>query len=178
MLAQLWSQLNEHDYLLVIAPRHPYRSANIAKQLMAIDKNIAIRSKGEAIDQSTRIYVADTLGELMAFMRDAELVFMGGSLVPVGGHNILEPAMLGKAIVFGPYMHNFADEAQRFIEQHAAVQVMDSDELRVQLKTLLVDSAKRRTYGDRAKILMQQDKDMVERYVKAINQYCDLVTLS
>jgi 3-deoxy-D-manno-octulosonic-acid transferase len=114
----------------------------------------------------------------MLFMRDAEMVFMGGSLVPIGGHNILEPAMLGKAIVFGPYMHNFADEAQRFVDQHAALQVMDSNDLGVQLKTLLEDSDKRRTFGERAKILMQQDKDMVQRYLEKINEYCDLSTLS
>ena len=177
-LAQLWSQLDINDYLLVIAPRHPYRSASIVKQLLAIDKHIAIRSKGDAVEPSTQIYLADTLGELMALMRDADVVFMGGSLVPVGGHNILEPAMLGKAIVFGPYMHNFADEAQRFVGQCAALQVTNSNDLGIQLKMLLEDSAKRRTYGERALILMRQDKNMVERYVQKINQYCDLRTLT
>ncbi len=177
LLAELWSQLSLSDFLLVIAPRHPYRSSNIVKQLISIDKNVAVRSKGDPVDESTRIYLTDTLGELMTLMRDAELVFMGGSLAPVGGHNILEPAMLGKAIVFGPYMHNFSDEAQRFLDQKAAIQVMDSNELLSQLKTLLADPAKRRTYGDRAKILMQRDKDMVERYVQKINQYCDLNSL-
>jgi 3-deoxy-D-manno-octulosonic-acid transferase len=86
--------------------------------------------------------------------------------------------MLGKAIVFGPYMHNFADEAQRFIEQRAALQVTDSNDLGIQLKTLLEDSAKRRAFGERAQILMQQDKDMVERYIQKINLYCDLGTLT
>ncbi len=178
LLGQLWSQLALNDYLLVIAPRHPYRSANIVKQLISIDENIAIRSKGQPVHESTRIYLADTLGELMTLMRDAEVVFMGGSLVSVGGHNMLEPAMLGKTIVFGPYMHNFADEAQRFLEQQAAIQVMDTDELQTQLKNLLVDPAKRRTYGDRAKILMQENKDMAKRYTQHINQYCDLGKLA
>jgi 3-deoxy-D-manno-octulosonic-acid transferase len=178
LLATLWSQLEPKEYLLVIAPRHPYRSAAIIKQLIKVDNHIAVRSKGELVNETTRIYLADTLGELMGLMHEAEVVFMGGSLVPVGGHNILEPAMLGKAIVFGPYMHNFADEAQRFLEQQAAVQVMDSDDLQQQLSTLLADPAKRRTYGDRARILMQQDKDMVERYVQQINQYCDLGKLA
>ncbi|MCG6968238.1 MAG: 3-deoxy-D-manno-octulosonic acid transferase [Gammaproteobacteria bacterium] len=178
LLAQLWSQLDLKEYLLVIAPRHPYRSAGIFKQLTTIDKHVAVRSKGDPVDESTRIYLADTLGELMALMQQAEVVFMGGSLVPVGGHNILEPAMLGKAVVFGPYMHNFADEAQRFLEQQAAVQVMDINELKRQLAGLLADTAKRRTYGDRARILIQRDKDMVERYVEHINRYCDLGNLA
>lgn len=177
LLAKLWSQLDIKDYLLVIAPRHPYRSAAIIKQLIKVDTHVAVRSKGEPVAETTRIYLADTLGELMALMHEAEMVFMGGSLVPVGGHNILEPAMLGKTIVFGPYMHNFADEAQRFLEQQAAVQVMDGDGLKQQLSDLLADPAKRRTYGDRAKILMQQDKDMVQRYVQQINHYFDLGTL-
>jgi len=177
-LAESWLQLNLSDYLLVIAPRHPYRSTSIVKQLRSIDECIAIRSKGEPVSESTRIYLADTLGELLVLMRDAELVFMGGSLVPTGGHNILEPAMLSKTILFGPYMQNFADEAQRFLEQHAAIQVMGDKDLQTQWKNLLADSAKRRMYGDRAKILMWENKDMVERYIREINKYCNLNALS
>ena len=178
LLAELWAQLNTDDYLLVIAPRHPYRSAHIVKQLIQIDNHIAVRSKGDPVQATTRVYLADTLGELMVFMRDATVVFMGGSLVPTGGHNILEPAMLGKAIVFGPYMHNFTDEALRFIEQQAAVQVTDADDLLRQLKILLADPAKRHTYGERAKILMEQEKDMVERYVSQLQRYCDFEALN
>ena len=106
MIARVWKSLNRSDYLLIIAPRHPYRSTAIVNQLSHDFAHVAIRSKGDSINATTQIYLADTLGELMAFMRDAEWVFMGGSMVPTGGHNILEPAMLGKAIVFGPYMHN------------------------------------------------------------------------
>lgn len=195
IIARIWQNLNRKDYLLVIAPRHPYRAAGILKQLscvsptaaelsvtqgtekrpLEIEANaIAVRSRGDPVIPGTKIYLADTLGELMMFMRDAEVVFMGGSLVPVGGHNILEPAMLGKAIVFGPYMHNFNDEMRQFLEQHAAIQVMDESELQRNIQLLLDDPAKRRAYGQRAELLMGREKNMVERYIEQINRYCDL----
>jgi len=178
LIAEAWKSLNRSDYLLVIAPRHPYRSAAIVSQLTAYFDHIAVRSKGDVVTASTQLYLADTLGELMEFMRDAQWVFMGGSLVATGGHNILEPAMLGKAIVFGPYMHNFGDEARLFLQQQAAVQVMNEQELQTQMQLLLENAGKRRAYGERALRLMQRDKDMAERYVTHINRYCNLSELN
>lgn len=174
LIAGAWKQADRGDYLLVIAPRHPYRSAAIVSQLTAFFDHIAVRSKGDEVTPSTQVYLADTLGELMDFMRDADWVFMGGSLVAVGGHNILEPAMLGKAIVFGPFMHNFSDEARLFLHHHAAVQVQDEQQLQTQIQLLLHDAGKRSAYGERAMLLMRRDKDMVQRYVTQINHYCKL----
>ena len=172
-IAKAWKSLNRNDVLLVIAPRHPYRSAAVVKQLHGQFDHIAVRSKGDSVNAATQIYLADTLGELMMFMRDAEWVFMGGSLVGVGGHNILEPAMLGKAIIFGPHMHNFGDEVRLFLQQKAAVQVSNDHELQAQMQQLLEDDGKRRTYGERARLLMQREKDMVKHYATHINRYCD-----
>jgi 3-deoxy-D-manno-octulosonic-acid transferase len=97
----IWSQLKRSE-LLVIAPRHPERCSSIVQQLES--KNIAIRSKDQPITDTTEIFLLDTVGELKNYFTKAKFVIMGGSFVPVGGHNILEPAGFNKAIVTGPSM--------------------------------------------------------------------------
>jgi 3-deoxy-D-manno-octulosonic-acid transferase len=116
----------------------------------------------------------DTLGELAAFMARAEIVFMGGSLVPHGGHNILEPARLGKPIVFGPHMDNFADEARIFLEHEAAIQITDDDALDRCLARLLESREERDQLGERAKSVVRQYEDIAERYVDEIAGQCNL----
>lgn len=171
-IARRWLAAQSRDLLLVIAPRHPKRSGAIIKQLQTLSVPIAVRSRNENIGTDTAIYLADTLGELLAFYKEAELVIMGGSFVPVGGHNMLEPAMLGKAIIFGPHMHNFADEADGLLAQHAALQVNNYDELGRQLNRLLNDPAKRQALGERARLFMNQNSDIAERYLCEIAAAC------
>ena len=173
-LARMWLALSTGDTLLVIAPRHPNRSASIIKQLRSLSIHFAVRSRNEPIQTDTRVYLADTLGELTGFMASAELVVMGGSFVPVGGHNILEPAMLGKAILFGPDMHNFSEEADGLLDHRAAIQVNDYQQLGEQLLSLLQDDAKRRTLEDRARKFMQSSSDVLEHYLSAIKTHCQL----
>jgi len=114
------------------------------------------------------------LGELTGFMASAELVIMGGSFVPVGGHNILEPAMLGKAMLFGPSMHNFVEETKGLLEQQAAIQVDGYQQLKHKLTDLLQDNSKRQVLGERAQQFMQQNSDVLDKYVSEIKTYCQL----
>ena len=93
------------NLLTVIAPRHAQRGAEIAQKLPG---QVALRSRGDAITPATAFYIADTMGELGLFYRLCEIVFMGGSLVPHGGQNPLEPLKLRCAIITGPHTHNFA----------------------------------------------------------------------
>ncbi len=173
-LASMWLAIAKSDELLVIAPRHPNRSGNIIKQLKSLSVNFAVRSRDEPVQADTRIYLADTLGELTGFMASAELVVMGGSFVPVGGHNILEPAMLGKAILFGPQMHNFKDETAGLLEQRAVVQVNDYEQLAEQITNLLQDHARRQTLQDRARQFMQSNSNVLQHYLAAIKHHCQL----
>jgi 3-deoxy-D-manno-octulosonic-acid transferase len=85
------------------------------------------------------VYLLDTVGELNNWFAGARLVIMGGSFIPRGGHNLLEPAHFGKAVIFGPSMENFAEEARLMLDQHAAVQVMSIDELCHQLQHFLTN---------------------------------------
>jgi 3-deoxy-D-manno-octulosonic-acid transferase len=166
LFLKAWRQAgNEH--LLVIAPRHPKRLDAVLADVKPFGP-IAVRSRGEAVSQDTRVYVADTFGELEAFMAGAELVFMGGSLVPKGGHNVLEPARLGKAVVFGPHMENFAEEARLLLQQGAAMQVDDS-QLAGTLSELLAAPARREAMGQRARTAVAARADIAVRYVDALD---------
>ncbi|MCW9029867.1 MAG: 3-deoxy-D-manno-octulosonic acid transferase, partial [Gammaproteobacteria bacterium] len=99
MVVEAWLKSNHQDHLLIIVPRHPNRISEILTQLKSLNLNIAVRSKNDPITTATDVYIADTIGELKAFIAGSDFVLMGGSFVPKGGHNILEVAQLGKAVI-------------------------------------------------------------------------------
>ncbi len=172
-ILKLW-KTQQRRHLLVIAPRHPDRLTDILKQLQPLSDNIAVRSRNDPVSSQTEVYIIDTVGELTMFMASADLVFMGGSLVRSGGHNILEPARLGKTIVFGPHMDNFLDESEVLLAHGAAIQISDDEELKACLARLLESKEERDEVGARAQSLVQQYQDVAERYVDEIEARCNL----
>ncbi|HEY0719649.1 MAG TPA: glycosyltransferase N-terminal domain-containing protein [Gammaproteobacteria bacterium] len=170
LILDAWEKSGIDHCLLVIAPRHPQRLSAILKEVG--ERPVAIRSRSEAVTAKTSIYIADTFGELPALMLGAELVFMGGSLVPKGGQNLLEPAALGKAIVFGPHQENFSNEAAILLDEEGAVQVSDSNTLAVALRSLLDDGARRERLGMNARAAVEARRDMAERYYQALLSWC------
>lgn len=127
------------DLLTVIVPRHPERGAELASELRAGGEIVAQRSLGDQLDEATGIYLADTLGELGLFYRLASLAFIGGSLVPHGGHNPLEAARLGCPPLFGPHTANFDDMTARLLDVGAARRVGDAEDLARVVDALLAD---------------------------------------
>ncbi|OGI63683.1 MAG: hypothetical protein A2W18_01475 [Candidatus Muproteobacteria bacterium RBG_16_60_9] len=120
----------------------------------------------------TEVYLADTLGELGPFMAGAELVVMGGSFEPFGGHNILEPARLGKAIIFGPHMENFAEEAALLCANEAAVQLTSIDALTPCLNELLAQPDKAAALGKNAARLIAARAGVIDDYLAALAELC------
>ncbi|MDH5180673.1 MAG: hypothetical protein OEZ39_08220 [Gammaproteobacteria bacterium] len=171
-IVQAWQTSAQRERLLVIAPRHPHRLETILKQLAPLTDQIAVRSRQEPVTAETRIYLADTLGELPGFIAGSEFVIMGGSFVPLGGQNILEAGMLGKAVVFGPHMHNFKDEAALFVEHQAGVQLTDIAELPAQIDALSADQAHCTELGRNGQLLMQGYAGMIDRYVTDLGDLC------
>ena len=128
--------------LLIIVPRHPERGLEIASILTKENFKIRLRSKKDKISSDTQIYIADTLGELGLWYRVAPVSFVGGSLVPIGGHNPFEPAALGSAILHGPYVENFKEIYNRLNVAGAAVKIEEASELGVKLiETLSPENA-------------------------------------
>lgn len=160
--------------LLVIVPRHPKRAATIIKQLRQQQVEIAVRSKKEAITASTRVYLADTFGELQNFMAGAEFVIMGGSFLPFGGQNILEAANNGKAVIFGPHMDNFLDEAKLFLQQQAGIQVQSLSELGACIARLCVDTAFSAQMGSNGLALINAQRDIAQRYLTQLQKLLSL----
>ncbi len=174
-VALLWQQMGQQTEqetqgrLLVIAPRHPKRLSSIVSQLTAIftKEQIAVRSRNDTITADTQIYLADTLGELEGFMAGADCVFMGGSLIPHGGQNILEPARLGKPIVFGPHMSNFTEETQLLLQANGAKQVTDSQALRETLTHWLKHPEVASDFGKNAAQLLSAQDTVLDDYLQA-----------
>lgn len=177
-IAQLWQQMGSKTQkrLLVIAPRHPQRREEILKQLddQFTKQQIAVRSRDDAISADTQIYLADTLGELESFMAGADCVFMGGSLIPHGGQNILEPARLGRPIVFGPHMHNFAEETELLLQADGAKQVTDTQALSDVLSSWLAQPQTATEFGQKAAHVLSKQSSVLDDYLQTITALCKL----
>jgi 3-deoxy-D-manno-octulosonic-acid transferase len=174
-IARAWLASDLRDsHLLVIVPRHPRRKQAILEKLRPLGARLAVRSDGEAVDRDTEIHLADTFGELPGFIAGADLVFIGGSLIPRGGQNVIEVARAGKPALFGPHMENFADERDLLLDNDAALAVVDADALIRAMTDLLHDAERRRAIGDRARALVESRGDVVGRYLDAIAPWLDV----
>lgn len=170
LIVKAWQDSGRRE-LLVIAPRHIERINNILADLQHFNLNMVIRSKHEPLYEHTDVYIADTFGELPGFMAGSELVIMGGSFVAKGGHNILEAAALGKAVITGPHMENFAEEAVTLLQARALYQCSDSSQLTVALQALLQDDAQRQQLADRAQALMAEQGLVLQHYAEALQAW-------
>jgi 3-deoxy-D-manno-octulosonic-acid transferase len=137
------------NLLTIIVPRHPQRGPQIAASLEPLFR-VARRSKGELPRRDTEIYIADTLGELGVFYRLSPLAVMGGSFVPHGGQNPLEPARLGVAVLSGPHIGNFRDIYRALVDSGGAEVLASNDQLTQRAGQLLTDGAELRRRGHAA----------------------------
>ena len=155
--------------LLIIAARHPERFDEV-ERLCRHEGLVAIRRTELLIDAESRAdaVVLDTIGELAQLYQLATVVFIGGSLVPAGGHNILEPALYGKPIVFGPYMQNFGEIADAFLSNHAAIQVRSETELEETILSLIGDPVRRARVGAAARALVESNRGARDRTLAVI----------
>ena len=159
--------------LLVIAPRHPERGEAIATLLSAQGFRVARRSTGEPITPAVDIYVADTLGELGLFYSAVPVAFMGGSLVPHGGQNPIEPLRLGAAVLHGPHVHNFHAVYEAIDGEEPACRVADAAGLAAAASRLLDDPARRAAAAAKAAGALGPFAGALDRTVAALSPYLD-----
>jgi len=170
MLAAFAAVRRAHpNALLIIAPRKPERFGE-AESLARAEGLHVVRRSELAVDAEPRadVVILDSIGELAYVFQVASVVFVGGSLVDHGGHNILEPAVHGKPIVFGPHMQNFAEIAAAFLQSQAAVQVTDAAELSQVVLRLIGDSVERARLGAAARALVEANRGAKPRTLEAI----------
>jgi 3-deoxy-D-manno-octulosonic-acid transferase len=158
-------------FLLVLAPRHPERSAAIQTQIEHLGMNYSVRSKAQAIDQSTEVYLADTLGELKALMAYARVVIMGGSFDTTGGHNLMEPAALGCTIITGPSDCNITEDIAMLGINSGVLQVASMASCWRAIGELLENPAQAEALGGEAQSRLVQQPDILRQYLAAIKPW-------
>ena len=159
------------DLLLVIAPRHPNRSDTIQKQIEQLGLAYAVRSESQVIGKQTRVYLADTLGELKSLMAYARIVVMGGSFDNTGGHNLNEAAALGRAIITGPSDSNIAEDISMLGNGKGILQVADMQQCWQTILDLLDHPHRAEALGMEAKIRLARQPDIISIYMKAIEPW-------
>ena len=155
--------------LLIIAARQPQRFAEV-ERLCRQEGLSTVRRTDLLIDAEPRAdaVVLDTIGELAEIYQIATVVFVGGSLVPAGGHNILEPAVFGKPIVFGPHMENFGEIAEAFLANGAAIQVRSERELDDAIVGLMGDPVRRARLGAAARALVEANRGAKDKTMAVV----------
>jgi 3-deoxy-D-manno-octulosonic-acid transferase len=165
---EVYRRLQPHypDLLLVLAPRHMERIDAVVRHVQAARCQPVRRSMCTSAEAASRaglehdhaVLILDTLGELAALYQLCAIAFVGGSLVPVGGHNILEPAVFAKPLLFGPYMHHFPEIAQLLCEADGAVQVHNAEEVYTQVERMLQHPHDAAALGRRALQALQANR--------------------
>ncbi len=161
------------DLLTLIVPRHPDRGPAVAAALQAAGLAVARQAAEQAIEPDTQVYVADTLGELGLWYRLAEVVFVGGSLVDMGGHNPLEPAKLDSALICGPHTSNIVQVAREMIEAGALRRVGDAETLAAAVAALLDDPAARRAQIEAARRYAETQSGVLDNILAALTPLLD-----
>jgi 3-deoxy-D-manno-octulosonic-acid transferase len=148
--------------LLLIVPRHPERFAEVGA--LCDQQNLAVvtRTSKQTCKPATDVYLADTMGELKMLYAAADVAFIGGSMVPVGGHNLLEAAAIGLPVLFGPYMANFKDIAHKVLACEAAIQCQDKEAIVKATLSLHSDSGYRNVLIENGKSFIQANRGAIE----------------
>ena len=157
---------------MVLAPRHPERFGEVERLLK--NSGVSFHRKSRIADEllfERDVLLLDTLGELQDFFALGDVAFVGGSLVDIGGHNVLEPARYGKPILFGPYMRNFKAIATELKNKGGAIEVRDAQSLTAVVSELLSDDGKREAVGEKALMVANNGHGVVERNLALVERY-------
>jgi 3-deoxy-D-manno-octulosonic-acid transferase len=158
------------DALLLIAPRHPERFRQVEGAVRNLGFTAAVRSVDGLPGHATQCFVIDTMGELMPFFASADVAFVGGSLVPIGGHNVLEPAALSTPVVVGPHTFNFEEITNTLVQEGGGIRVQEASELGDAVRGLLRDGDERRQMGDLARHVFESERGAVERVMRLVDR--------
>ncbi|HLB25841.1 MAG TPA: 3-deoxy-D-manno-octulosonic acid transferase [Nitrospirota bacterium] len=160
------------DSFLVIAPRHPERFSQV-EDLIRSGGMPCVRKSASAGERLTApcVMLLDTMGELASFYRVCDVVFVGGSWTAVGGHNVLEPAAFGKAVFFGPHMHNFEEISRILKSCGVGIEVKDGRELAAEAVRLLREPARVEAVGKAAKEALMRNRGALDRNVELVERF-------
>jgi len=164
------------DLVILLAPRHPERFSEVSTLL----ENKGFRSirrteiKPSSTPDNFEVILLDTIGELFKFYSIGTVIFIGGSLVPIGGHNILEPAIYKKAVLFGPFMDNFSEISQILEERGAGIRVRNEEEFFFQGRKLLLNGDLRESLGRSALEVIEENQGALRKSIEVIERFLNL----
>ncbi len=157
------------DVLLVLVPRHPERADGVESLCKRQGYQVMRRSKDQGEDVAD-IYLVDTLGELTQFFAACDLAFIGGSLVPIGGHNMIEASAMGVAVVFGPHLFNFQEISDQLVQADAASKVDDVAGLAEMTTVLLKDANLRHELGENGREFIKANRGALQRLTELVEK--------
>ena len=149
--------------LLILVPRHPERFAGVRTLIENRGFNVVSRTEELTCDTAVEVFLLDTMGEVPLFYAASDIAFVGGSLVPVGGHNQLEPAAQGLPIIFGPHVFNAHDLADMFVELGACRVVENATDLATTIAELIADPHEAEKMGQKGLALLEENRGALER---------------
>ena len=158
------------ELLLVIVPRHPERFLDVKKLCEQLQLGVAMRSAGDRVYRETDVYLVDTMGELKMLYAASDVAFVGGSMVPSGGHNILECAAVGVPVMFGPHMANFKEIARGVLSHNAAIQCQNKDDIIHAILALYEQPSYREELSEKGKAFVLQNQGAVARICTMLDQ--------
>lgn len=162
------------DSVLVLVPRHPERFSAVAALARRRGFRTVLRSEAPESCDDADVFIGDTMGELPLFYAASDVAFVGGSLVPVGGHNMLEPAALELPLILGPHLFNFKEISRLMLERGAARRVTDTEGLISTVVELLGDANLRHRIGEQAKAVVDENRGALDRLMALVVQYIPL----
>jgi 3-deoxy-D-manno-octulosonic-acid transferase len=158
------------DFLLVLVPRHPERFNMVAELVQSYGFTMLKRSIGQVCSPATEVFLVDTMGELGIFYQIADIAFVGGSLVPVGGHNALEAAAAGIPVIMGPYLHKCTEVIQAMLVARAMVIIKDTTSLAEVLLNWIHSDVTRKEIGANAKAVFMQNQGATSKILEIIKE--------
>lgn len=161
--------------LLILVPRHPERFNSIANLIEQQHFSLQRRSQPQDFSSATAVYLADSMGELLLMYAVADVAFVGGSLVQIGGHNMLEPAALSKPILVGPHLFNFAEISEMLLTANAMRKITRADELANEVLHLFEDAQYRKTCGENALRVVENNRGGLHKQTELIATYVNVV---
>ena len=159
---------NHPEVLLVLVPRHPQRFPAVRDMIVKQGMSVVSRTDGEPCSMSTQVFLGDTMGELTLFYAASDVAFVAGSLVPIGGHNLLEPAALGLPLLSGPHVFNAQEIADMFVASGSCRLVQDSADLAAQVDDLLSDPETASRLGDAGREILERNRGSLHRLLALI----------
>ena len=159
------------DLILVLVPRHPERFAVVTRLARKSGFQVARRSESRRDIENAEIYVGDTMGDLTLLYAASDIALVGGSMIPHGGHNVLEPCALGVPVIFGPHMFNFRAISQLTLERGAGVQVKNEQELLDTVNDYLFDPNLRFKTGEAGRDLIKENRGALDKTLSLFSDY-------